>query len=101
MTLHLSMALLVAATSAFGASKGNVIHTWTKIQPTDVFYSEGATYGDFNKDGKGDIAAGSYWYAGPDFKNKFEFAPVAAVDPHNYSKIFLIFTYDFNKDKWD
>ncbi|MBL8269190.1 MAG: hypothetical protein JNL55_22550, partial [Steroidobacter sp.] len=31
------------------------------------FWSEGAAIGDINRDGKNDIVAGPFWYAGPDF----------------------------------
>jgi hypothetical protein len=46
------------------------IHRFERIQLTDVYYSEGANFGDINGDGKTDVVYGPHWYAGPDYKNK-------------------------------
>ena len=43
---------------------------WKKTKLSDKFYSEGAHFGDFNKDGKMDFVSGPYWYEGPDFSEK-------------------------------
>ena len=83
----------------------HVIRTWKKIQLSDVFTCEGAAIGDFNKDGKMDVAVGPFWYEGPDFIKKHQFAAedfmAKPYDPKNYSKNFFAFVYDFNKDGWD
>jgi hypothetical protein len=39
-------------------------HTFKKHQLSDQFWSEGANFGDFNKDGKGDVVSGPYWWKG-------------------------------------
>lgn len=71
-----------------------------KYKLSDLFYSEGATYGDFNKDGKQDFAAGPFWYEGPDFQKKHEYYKGAPVDPKGYSANFFAYAHDFNKDGW-
>jgi hypothetical protein len=78
----------------------DVIHTFTKIKLSDKFYSEGATFGDFNHDGKMDVVSGPYWYEGPDFTVKHEYYPAKEFDPHGYSDNFFAFAYDFNGDGW-
>ena len=70
-----SICLLAVAVSTFGAEKKPLVHTFTKQVLTKEFWSEGATYGDFNKDGKMDIAAGPFWYEGPEFSKRHEFYP--------------------------
>ncbi len=78
-----------------------VVRTWKKHVLSEVFTCEGATVGDFNKDGKTDVAAGPWWYEGPDFTKKHEFYPVQTWKPDNeYSNNFFAFPYDFNKDGW-
>jgi hypothetical protein len=96
------------------------VHTWKKIQLSDLFWSEGANIGDFNKDGKMDVVSGPYWWEGPDFKVRHEYYPAAkswklgpiskitiagfegALGHNNtYSDNFFAFSYDFNKDGWD
>src|SRR5690606_39079152 len=78
--------------------------------------------GDFNRDGKMDIVAGPYWYAGPDFKSKKEYYPTTrtfklkqadgsekeipgfegGLGRNNaYSDNFFAFAHDFNGDSWD
>jgi hypothetical protein len=77
---------------------------WKKIVLSNVFYSEGANFGDFNHDGKADVVSGPYWYEGPDFNpaKRHEFMPVKSFKPDNqYSENFFAFCYDFNHDGWD
>src|SRR6476620_3766268 len=70
-----SICVLAVAVSAFGAEKKPLVHTFTKQQLTKEFWGEGATYGDYNKDGNIDIASGAFWYEGPGFSKRHEFYP--------------------------
>ncbi|MEO1524154.1 MAG: PVC-type heme-binding CxxCH protein [Planctomycetota bacterium] len=74
---------------------------WQTRQLSADFFGEGATAGDFNRDGHTDIASGPYWYEGPDWKIKHPFYSQDAFDPHGYSNNFFGFTEDFNGDGWD
>jgi hypothetical protein len=115
-------AALFVCLSASLVSAKEILHTFKKIQITDKFWAEGASYGDFNHDGKMDIVYGPFWYAGPDFKTAHEFYPANATFKRKksdgseetvtgfegglglnnaYSDNFLTFTYDFNGDGWD
>jgi len=71
------------------------------LRLSEEFYAEGAYYGDFNRDGKMDVVAGPFWYAGPDFQQRHEYRPSKTYDPKNYSDNFLTFTGDFNGDGWN
>jgi hypothetical protein len=99
----LSLAAIVFAQVALGEDKPKL---FKKIQLTDQFLAEGATFGDFNKDGHMDVAVGPYWWEGPDFTKRHQFAfepemaPAKPLDPHGYSNDFLMFTGDFNNDGW-
>src|SRR5688500_16578767 len=73
---------------------------YRKIQLQDKFFSEGATFGDYNKDGSMDVASGPYWWAGPDFQKRHEYYPTLPFDPMKYSDNFLSFSHDFNGDGW-
>src|SRR5262245_36186483 len=111
--------LLIAAASAQASDS---THTFKKIRLTDQFWGEGASIGDFNHDGKPDIASGPFWYEGPEFKKRHEFMPANATWKHkkgdgseetlpgyegalgthnNYSECFIVYGYDFNGDGWD
>jgi len=112
----ISLALLI-----FNAQASEASHTFKKVRLTDQFWAEGASFGDFNNDKKIDIVSGPFWYEGPDFKKRHEYAPATAsfkkkrtdgteetipgfegaLGTNNaYSDCFLMFTYDFNKDGW-
>jgi len=95
----LALAVALCSVSAANA-KDYYLHSFKRVQLSDVFYSEGASFGDFNRDGKNDIVSGPYWYEGPDFTKKHEIYPPAPFDPANYSKNFFAFVYDFNHDGW-
>src|SRR6476620_6276786 len=121
--LKLSIAAALLSVSTFCVSaKDYTLHSFKKIQLSDKFWSEGANFGDFNHDGKMDIVSGPFWYEGPDFKKRHEFAPAnttfklkkadgteetvegfeGGLGTHNaYSESCLVFTYDFNGDGWD
>lgn len=105
------------------------LHTFKKIQVTDQFWSEGANFGDFNRDGKMDVVSGPYWWEGPQFTQRHEYdrpqprtspsgsAPFKKKLPdgteqtidgfegvlgknNSYSDNFFAFTYDFDQDGW-
>jgi len=67
---------------------------------SEDFYAEGAYYGDFNRDGKTDVVAGPFWFAGPDFQQRHGYRPGKIYDPKGYSDNFITFTGDFNGDGW-
>ena len=117
--LLLTSTLAIAATSH--AADSYVTHTFKKLQLDDHFWSEGASFGDFNHDGKMDIVSGPYWYEGPDFKVRHEYYPATqtfkrlAADgkeetipgfegalgtKNTYSDNFFAFVRDFNGDGW-
>ncbi|MFO0916958.1 MAG: VCBS repeat-containing protein [Planctomycetaceae bacterium] len=74
--------------------------TFKKQQLSDKFFAEGACFGDINHDGKPDVVAGPFWFAGPDFTEQHAFYPPVAFDPLGYSDNFSSFTHDINGDGW-
>jgi len=59
------------------ASAAEVTVPAFKKQHLEKFYwSEGAAFGDLNRDGKPDVVYGPYWWEGPDFTRRHElYAP--------------------------
>ncbi len=114
-----ALALSVPVGSAFSAE--HKIHSFQRIQASDQFWGEGAHVGDFNRDGKMDVVSGPYWYEGPSFQTRHEYAPAtksfkrkkadgteetipgykgALSRENDYSENFFAFTHDFNGDGW-
>jgi hypothetical protein len=108
--------LLAAAALSTAIASDFQIHKFDRKQLSDEFWSEGANFGDFNKDGENDIVSGPFWWEGPAFTKKHEYyvptetfkrknddgseALAHGYDPHGYSKNFFAFTHDINNDGW-
>jgi len=111
---------LIVAQAAYGAD--HLLHQFEKVQLTDRFWSEGATFGDFNHDGNQDVASGPYWWEGPAFAARHTYYPDhrgwqqkqkvgstqtvqgyegALGTKNTYSDNFFAFSHDFNGDGWD
>jgi hypothetical protein len=73
---------------------------WKKTTIDTKFRSEGVAVGDFNHDGKMDIAVGPVYYSAPDWKMHQITDKTGDFDPHNYSESFLCFADDLNHDGW-
>ena len=75
--------------------------SFRKLTLSTEFYCEGATLGDFDRDGVKDIVSGPFWYKGPDFSQKQQLYPPVVADPQAYSDNFFAWTPDLSGDGWD
>ncbi len=95
------------ALPADGGSDGDVgdvsstPHAFRKLTLSVDFTCEGATFGDFNRDGVRDVVAGPFWYEGPTFVVRHQMYPPVMFDPKGYSDCFFLFVQDFDADGWD
>lgn len=69
-----------------------------KTQLDSVFRSEGVAVGDFNADGKKDIAVGSVFYAAPDWEMHVFDTEAKEFPIKGYSDAFCVFAEDVNRD---
>ena len=68
-TLAFSLCIIVHAAEP-------TLHSFKKVPLEKYYWSEGAAFGDLNKDGKPDAIAGPYWFEGPEFTKRHEiYAP--------------------------
>lgn len=112
--------LAVAAATLNATAADHLLHSFKRVQLTQHFWAEGANAGDFNHDGIMDIVYGPFWWEGPGFTKRHEYAPATntfilkkgaaeetvpgyegAMGVNNaYSQNFFAYTYDFNGDGW-
>ncbi len=92
-----------------------------RIQLSDQFWSEGASFGDLNNDGANDIISGPWWWEGPQFSTRHEYYPATTTfalklgpmttvtvpgfegtlgKENKYSNNFFVWVLDFNQDNW-
>lgn len=98
-TLFLPSLLLSASLSAFAQTN----LTFKKINLTNQFVGEGVTVGDFNKDGKLDVAAGSVYWLGPAFTQKIKYGDGAETfdGSKGYAAYYMnLPAMDLNGDGW-
>ncbi|MBL9166529.1 MAG: VCBS repeat-containing protein [Verrucomicrobiales bacterium] len=117
-----ALGLTLLALSASGAATPT-LHLFNKLQLDHYYWSEGATFGDLNRDGKLDAISGPYWWEGPQFIQRHEFYPAKATfnlkrpngtiervpgfegalgKKNSYSQDnFFSFVHDFNADGWN
>lgn len=96
----LSSASAATPDAGGGGFDGKRIH-FKKTRLDDQFRSEGVAVGDFNHDGKNDIAAGSVYYAAPDWiMVEMEKDAKIYQGEHGYSESFCNWAEDVNGDGW-
>jgi hypothetical protein len=118
-----TLASVALSISLFIATAENAsLHSFKRMQLSDKFWSEGATFGDLNRDGQLDIVSGPYWYAGPSYTNRYEYYPATTTfarkkadgtteptegfegalgEKNTYSDNFFAYVLDFTKDGWN
>jgi len=120
----LAAAVAAISIATFSASAAEpVLHLFKKQHLEKHYWSEGAMFGDLNKDGKPDAISGPYWWEGPDFKKRHEIYPATRTTKTKNLKgedaefpgfegnfgsrnaystdNFFSFVYDFNGDGWN
>ena len=75
-------------------------HSFRRVPLSNQFFSEGATFADLNRDGHVDVVAGPSWYAGPEFRERFDIYPPRPFDVNGYSENFFAFAHDVDADGW-
>jgi hypothetical protein len=119
--LFLAIAGFVSASLATATAADYTVHSFKRLFLSEHFWSEGANFGDFNKDGKMDVVSGPYWWEGPEFRQRHEYYPAdktwtkkkddgsedkipgfkgALSKENQYSDNFFAFPYDFNGVGW-
>jgi hypothetical protein len=92
----------LAALPARGGDEVYTLHAFRKVTVTTDYTSEGAGFGDFNKDGTADVVSGPYWYAGPDFKGRRAYYPPKVFPADGpYADNFFAYGHDVDRDGWD
>jgi hypothetical protein len=97
------IAFLIALVSLGETGRGaeRQMHSFQRVQLSDVYFSEGANAADVNRDGQADVVCGPYWYQGPAFEKRHEIYPPKPQPRDFYADNFFNWIYDFNRDGWN
>jgi len=122
MKLRLFALALAALTSLSLTAAEHTLVSFKKQQLEKHYWSEGAMFGDLNRDGKPDAVFGPYWWEGPAFTKRHEIYPAtrttktkkdgadvefpgfegALGSKNSYSSDnFFAFVHDFDGDGWN
>lgn len=69
------IALFIGASAACSTGAELTIHSFKKLHLDQYYWSEGASFGDLNRDGNPDAISGPYWWEGPTFTKRHEIYP--------------------------
>ena len=92
-------ALLCVAMVSLATADEYRLDRFQTVPLTDVYFSEGISFGEIDGDGANDIVYGPYWFAGPDFKTKHEIYPAQPQPRERYADNFFSWVHDFNGDE--
>lgn len=72
--------------------------TWETRQLHGEFFSESASFGDIDGDGRGDLVSGPYWWKGPAFVERFQIYDPKPFSVRAYSDNFFSYVHDIDGD---
>lgn len=100
MKLVFTAVIVLSACGAYSQGKKSATIKFKKHVLTTDFISEGVTVGDFNKDGKVDVASGAYWFEAPSWAKHEISKPIKYFYDKGYSDSFIDYAMDVNNDGW-